>query len=132
MNPASETESIDWESTVIVGEYTVPSGPYFDDHFLVIVLRSGRMLECTVGNAKNVISDLERAVGTKIVFQLCNRTDATSRVLYPSAFAEHPLFDFYREPNGFYRFFKAVRYFGVTEISKRLTRELAEYIRSLG
>jgi hypothetical protein len=133
MKPPSEVGLIDLKSVAIVGEYTTPSGPYFDDHFLVVVLRSGKVLEYASSKAiDRMIPDLERAIGAKIEFRLCNRTDAASRVLFPSLFAEHPLFEFGEAPKGFFQFLKTIRNFGLTDISMRLTNELGEYIRSLG
>jgi len=122
---------IDWKSVAIIGEYTTASGPYIDDHFLLVVLHSGRMLEYASKSADFIIPDLERVLGIKIEFRLSNRTDAASRVIFPPSFLEHPLFDFYEGPNGFFHFFKFIRNFGMTKTSMRLTKELTEYLEAL-
>ena len=127
--PASPELTDKNDPVTIVGEYTTPSGPYFDDHFLVIILRSGKMLEYPSQKSECAIPILENILGIKINFRLSNRTDAASRVLFPIAFAEHPLFDFKTEIKGFHNLLKIIRHLGATEISMQITKELEEYLR---
>lgn len=124
-----ELISIDWNETAIVGEFTTPGGPFFDDHFLVVVFRSGQLLELPAERTDEIIPLIEKATGAKIQFGLCNVTDAASRIIFPSALAEHPVFEFYQARTGFREVLRTIKRFGVTEISKRLTREVANYIR---
>ena len=124
----------DVTSVTIVGEYTTPSGPFADDHFLVVVLRSGEIVEMTAGTEESVkaVAALERQTGAKVAFGLANRTDAASRVIYPPALAEKPLFDFVVGPRGFAGLLKRIRDFGVEEITGVLTDEVKAYVASSG
>jgi hypothetical protein len=125
-------ESIDWKCVAVAGEFTVPSGPYFDDHFLVLVTNSRMIAEIPSHVADQWIPALEKATGTKVVWGLCNRTDCASRIIFPSALAEHPVFDFFSPPAGMWKFLKGLRHSGMREITKRLTKEVEDYIQSLG
>jgi hypothetical protein len=125
-------DSLDWKAVAIVGEYTVPSGPYFDDHFLVIVTSSRKFAEIPSRMADEWIPALEGTIGMKISWGLCNRTDCASRVIFPPALAEHPVYEFSESPTGFWDFLKPGRHLGVTEMTKRLTKELEDYLQSLG
>jgi hypothetical protein len=132
MDSSLQAASTDWESVAIVGEYTVPSGPYLDDHFLVLVFRSGETVEYPSEKARKVIPALEEVMGVKLEFGLCNITDAASRIMFPTALAEHPIFEFHESAGGIGSLLKVIRHFGVTEISKRFTKEVEDYIQSLG
>jgi hypothetical protein len=120
------------ESVAVVGEYTTPSGPVADDHFLAIVLRSGEIVELTVGaeGTANAVAALEQRIGARIEFALANCTDAASRIIYPAALAERPLFDFVVGPSGFMGLLKRIRDFGMQEITGVLTEEVKAYLAS--
>jgi hypothetical protein len=122
-------DAIDWKSVAVIGEYTVPAGPYFEDHFLVIVFRSGQITEYSWAKAREIIPGLQDALRFEIVSRLCNVTKTASRIIFPAEMSERPVFDFYQSKWGVRKLLRAIRHFGVTEISKRLTWEVEDYLR---
>ena len=126
-----QTDEIQYDQIAAVGEYTVPSGPDFDDHFLVIVYRSEEWIAIPAQTALPIIPQIETAIGVKIQWGLANVTDAASRVMFPAGLAERPLLNFSRSKFGIRKLFKLIRSFGVDEIHSHLTDEVSQYIRRL-
>jgi hypothetical protein len=83
---------------LVVGEFTTESGPYADDYFVVVVLRTGNVVEVPTDAADEIHAELERLTGTALAVGLANRTDFASRVLYPPALRDHPLYEFTPAP----------------------------------
>ena len=121
--------SIDWKAVAIVGELTTPSGPYFDDHFLVLVNDSRMIAEIPSQFADESVRHLEDAIGLKMAWGLCHRTDAASRIVFPAALAERPLFEFSEPPHGWDILKKLFRP-EAWKLRKRLTKEVEDYLAS--
>jgi len=124
-------ESIDWNSVAVVGEHTTPTGPFADDHFLVIVLRSAEVFLCSSDKADHLLPPLEQAIGMKVEYGLCNITDYASRVIFPRTLAEHPLFDITRAEQGVLGMVKLILQFGIAHFSTDLTQEIKAYLKRL-
>lgn len=94
MNVAFGSDTIDSNSILVVGEYTTTDGPMLDDYFLVIITKDRRLLELSMSDpgANESLTSLSRALGVSIERGLANRTDFSSRVLFPVAFLDRPLF----------------------------------------
>ena len=119
---------IDPHDVLVVGEYTTDSGPYSDDYFLVLILRSGKDVEIPMGRADHVLRGLERLTSTRMPLKLANRTDFTSRVMYPPNLLDRPLYEFSREPVGpgiWRRICDRI----VPTVRSTLTEEVARYVR---
>lgn len=124
-------DSKDWNSVAVVGEYTTPSGPIDDDHFLVIVLRSGNMFLYPTNKIEHLLPPLEKVIGMKVEYGLCNVTDFASRVMFPLTLAGHQLFEFKRTGRGLWEWLKIIRNFGIAEMSTELTQEIKTHLKSL-
>ena len=74
------------DDVVIIGEYTNSDGPYFDDWFLVFLLKDNKEYSISMyaGNVINdVIDKLSAWAGYKIQNYLTASTKWDSKVLYP-------------------------------------------------
>lgn len=84
------------EEIVLIGEYTTPEGPSGDDHFIYVLDSFGNQLTFELSES-DVLSWL-REIGTKAgadtSLRLCDRTDFSSRVIYPAELQERPLFEY--------------------------------------
>ena len=124
-------ETVEYGQVAVVGEYTTPTGPEFDDHFLVIVYRSGIHFAIPSQEAEVIIPKLEHAIGASVKYGLCNITDAASRIIFPPSLAEHPLLVFSYTPFSIRKLWKMIREFGLDEIHSNLTDEVKHYISTL-
>ena len=79
----------------VIGEFTTPEGPWADDWFLALVKRNtGEWIKFpayaagveTLGNA------LSDHLGCRVKMGLANRTDFTSRIMWPPELVDQPLF----------------------------------------
>ncbi|MDR1145326.1 MAG: hypothetical protein LBK71_04230, partial [Verrucomicrobiales bacterium] len=91
---------IDDSEIAIIGEYIIEGGPFVEDHFLVLILNYGRMIDCPIETAKEVLNDL-RKCGLFSELKLCNKTKFSSRIIFPTKFIDHPLFDNQTTSHGF-------------------------------
>jgi hypothetical protein len=121
----------DWSSVVIIGEFTTSGGPGFDDHFLVLVVRSGQIIEYPTREDSAVIPHVEAATGARIRYGLSHVTVEASRIIHPPALADHPLFFFTRPKQTFKGLIQTIRRFGVTEVTHDLTDEVKDYLQGL-
>lgn len=83
MDTISACRARDWGPIALIGEYTVPSGPAFDDHFLVVILQDERTSEYPTEKIGEIISELQHVTKSRIELSLCNSTKAASRVIFP-------------------------------------------------
>ncbi len=123
-------EPIDWSQIAILGELTTQGGPFFDDHFLIVVFRSGEILEIPTSEAAQYIPMIENATGFRACFGLCDTTDFMSRIIFPGSLAGHPLFDFCRTERSIRTMLRRIKRLGVAEVSKRFTQEVSEYMKN--
>jgi hypothetical protein len=93
---------LDLETIAAVGEYTTPEGPFVEDYFLVFVAHNGDWFQAGWGSqgAEVALAELERHLGTRLRSRLANRTDLTSRVMWPQKIAEQALFEFPPDTSG--------------------------------
>jgi hypothetical protein len=129
MIESSQPEGIA-NNVIVIGEYTIPSGPFGDDHYFVFVFESGEIIESTDDKADLMLENFENARGVKVVPQLSNQTEAASVILFPPTLEGKPLLDFKMESNGISRWISLIRNFGVERLSSDLTCEVRAYIRS--
>ena len=73
---------------LLVGEYSNENGPFSDDHFLVIIDRSGVLFETAVnGNIKEEdVRHLRRLLGSPLRCELIGKTTFYNRVIWPPRF----------------------------------------------
>ena len=116
------------ESIALVGEYTVPAGPFIEDHFLVVIFRSGKLVEYSGEDAMQMIEQLEDAIDMPILYDLCSTTELASRVIFPPTLMGRPLFSFFDLPKGVLGFLRTVGNFGVGEVVSSLTEEVRTYL----
>lgn len=131
MDTISACRARDWGPIALIGEYTVPSGPAFDDHFLVVILQDGRTIEYPTEKIGEIISELQHVTKSRIELSLCNSTKAASRVIFPPELAGRKLYAFRETPLGLAGLLQAVFRFGVTEVSMQLTPEVEDYMSEL-
>jgi hypothetical protein len=120
---------VDPQDILVVGEYTTASGPFGDDYFLVVISRSGRVMEVPMDRADHVLMDLEQVTGTSMASQLANRTESASRVMYPSGLLNRQLYEFRSEadrPGVLHR----IRRLVLQTVRPTLTDEVAALVRS--
>jgi hypothetical protein len=79
----------------LVGEYTTADGPFVDDYFFAFVRNDGAVFQASFyaagGNA--TLDALGAALGARITPGLCNSATWRSRVLWPPALEDTPLFE---------------------------------------
>ncbi len=86
---------IESDEVAVVGEYTTSEGPELDDHFIVLVTRSGGITSVPINNeTSKVAADIEASLGIPLTLGLCNRTDTASRIIFPRSLLDQPLFLF--------------------------------------
>ena len=91
--------SLPVSEVAVIGEWTNQDGPGLDDWFLVAVPRGGGgWFEASMyaRRADDVRTQFSAAVGESLQVGLAYSTDFASRIIWPPAFAERPLFTFRR------------------------------------
>ena len=81
----------------MIGEFTTDNGPLIDDWFLVFVPRTGREwfeVSMYAAGIQSFREQLSSALGLTIIGGLAASADFASRILWPSALADRPLFTF--------------------------------------
>ena len=89
-------EEVIISDTVVVGEYTTSDGPWFDDWFLVLVMKDGswHSISQYAKNIEAVIAYLNKKFQADIVAcSLVSSTSWNSVVLYPAHLKGKPLFN---------------------------------------
>ncbi len=124
-----------WERSVsdvvVIGEYTNQSGPFRDDYFFVFVTRSGEVLEASfyARGRDEALRQLSGILGMPIDPALCNSTDFRSRVIWPLALRDHPVYDFVSvPPQGSWA--PLQRLLRIPAVARSLTAELRAYVAS--
>jgi hypothetical protein len=122
---------IDPTNIAVVGEYTTASGPYDEDYFLVIIERDGRTTELPVAGVTPADHTwLEAALGLTIDFQLANRTDFTSRIIFPEELRGQPLFRFEKEKLTLTSFWRSLKLMGPWGyVRHSLMEDVERYLR---
>jgi hypothetical protein len=89
--------SLPLSEIAVIGEFTTDNGPVIDDWFLVFVRRTGgewfEASEYAVGT-QDVLQRLSTVLGDSLRAGLSNSMDFSSRILWPTALADRPLFTF--------------------------------------
>lgn len=79
----------------VIGEYTTDNGPWLDDRFVVFVRRNGTWFEAPVhAGFEEFLERLSAHLGCPVASALVNKTDFTSRVMWPPVLAGRPLLSF--------------------------------------
>ncbi len=116
---------------IAFGEYTTDNGPMIDDWFMVFVNREFNWVEASNycagrGEVRNELAkrgSLESPYG-----QLWGRTTFASRVIWPQALAEKPLFEFEERSQ---TILEKVKSLGMGLIDKNLTPEVRQKLQSI-
>jgi hypothetical protein len=95
-----EEESI-WRlpisSICLVGEYTNQYGPFSDDYFLVFLTRVSHawyQVPFYAEGLNSLMAVLRESLGDSLKTGLANSVDFKSRVMWPPALLDRPLFEF--------------------------------------
>ncbi len=122
--------SIPLSEVAIIGEFTTDNGPFTDDWFLVFVPRSGGdWFEASMyaDGVDPLRQKLSAALGTSIYGPtLFASTDFASRIVWPSALADRPLFAF--TPVTGSSFLRRIKLAIFPEIRRRLSPDALEAI----
>jgi hypothetical protein len=78
----------------IIGEYTTPCGPVSEDYFIAFVDREGKVYDAPMSALEFATTDFLHARIGHFCFGLANSTDLRSRIMWPPAYANEPLFAF--------------------------------------
>ena len=84
-------------SICLVGEYTNQSGPVGDDYFMVLLSRTRESWYEIPHDSRGLdalMNVLRESLGDALDTKLANSTDFRSRVMWPAALVDKPLFDF--------------------------------------
>jgi hypothetical protein len=94
-------EELQWclpiSSICLVGEYTNQSGPVADDYFIVLLSRTRESwyeISHDAAGLDALMNVLRDTLGGALDTKLANSTDFRSRVMWPAALVDKPLFDF--------------------------------------
>lgn len=107
---------VKYEDIAVVGEMTNDSGPWFDDHFLILVLREFNSevkwyeISSDVNGFEHAMKNLSTLLKISLELRLVNITNFESVVLWPQEIQGMKLFRFNRKTHnnifeGFYRLF---------------------------
>lgn len=112
------------------GEYSTDNGPCIDDWFMVFVTRDFNWREasnyCTGSDTvRNALAD-QWGVGS-LYDKLWGHTDFASRVIWPLALANQPLFEFEQRQQSNWQKIKS---FGIGLIDKDLTAEVRNHLEA--
>ncbi|MDR1190739.1 MAG: hypothetical protein LBK60_03615 [Verrucomicrobiales bacterium] len=118
---------IDDREIAIIGEYVIDGGPFVEDHFLVLILNSDRMIDYPIQTATEVLNDL-RKCGLFSELKLCNKTKFSSRIIFPNKFMDHLLFDCPTTSHGFRGILQKIKQFGIAYDPLSLTDEIKKYL----
>jgi hypothetical protein len=113
----------------LVGEYTTADGPFVDDYFFAFVRNDGAVFEASFyaagGNA--TLDALGAALGGKIMAGLCNSATWRSRVIWPQALEDAPLFEL-RERAAGSIWHRLQRVIGMGAMDAVLTEQVERYL----
>jgi hypothetical protein len=122
--------SIALSDVALIGEFTTESGPFIDDWFMVFVPCSRPdWFEASMyaQGGKEFREQLSSALASPIHGSLAASTNFCSRIIWPTDFADRPLFTFapVKDPGVFRRLQLAV----LPEVSHRLSADVISAIQ---
>lgn len=122
---------VDVANIAIIAELTTEEGPMLDDHFLVMVLKDGSVVEIPFEKARTgiVFQELKVKLDLNITSILANRTTFESYIIYPEELKGLNLF-FFKEVRE--SLWKKIKRFGLVEVSKEFTPEVQAYLQDNG
>jgi hypothetical protein len=116
----------------LVGEYTTADGPFVDDYFFAFVRNDGAVFQASFyaagGNA--TLDALGAALGGRITAGLCNSATWRSRVIWPTALEDVPLFELRERTDGSI-WHRLQRVMGMGAMDAVLTDEVERYLANL-
>lgn len=115
---------------IAFGEYATDNGPYIDDWFMVFVTQDFNWVEASnfCGGSAAVRNELARRWGVESLSgKLWGHTEFASRVIWPLALADQPLFEFVERPQTTWQKIKSI---GIGLIDKDLTQQVRTQLQA--
>jgi hypothetical protein len=115
---------------IAFGEYTTDNGPHIDDWFMVFVTKDFNWVEASnyCGGSEAVRNELAHRWGVESLYgKLWGHTEFASRVIWPLALADQPLFEFVERPQTTWQKIKS---FGIGLIDKDLTQQVKTQLQA--
>ncbi len=122
-------DQLNFDKIVLIGEYVTPEGPFVDDYFIFIVDSAGQEIHLSVEEPKT-LEFLKRAsleLDVDLNLQLNNKTDFTSRVMYPKHLQGKAIFEYKKIEKGI---ISRITVLGVHEYERFYSTSIHEYINS--
>ena len=119
---------IQFSDIVAFGEYTTDNGPFIDDCFMVFVTTDLEWVEASnfCAGRDEVRSKLAGLLGHDGLHgKLWGSTGFASRVIWPSALAEQPLFDWKPRPQSLWQSIKSC---GISILDKELAPSVRDHL----
>lgn len=110
-----------------LGEHTVSLGPFTDDYFLVVVMKSGTWLEVPFGapGVDDLLEAVERKTGDRIELELVGSTVEADLIFWPLALKGSAVFERIPiVPKGLTGWLRKA--FGMTSVDLRLSSKLVD------
>jgi hypothetical protein len=129
-SPVYGTWQVPLGEIIVFGEYTTDNGPHIDDWFMVFVTKDFNWVEASnyCAGSDAVRNELARQWGVESLHgKLWRHTDFASRVIWPLALADQPLFEFVERPQTIGQKFKS---FGIGLIDKDLTQPVKTQLQA--
>lgn len=114
---------------IAFGEYTTDNGPFIDDWFMVFVTKNLDWVEASnfCADCEEVRSKLAELWGQNSLHgKLWGSTDFASRVIWPAALAEQPLFVWTPRPQSLWQRIKSC---GIAILDKNLTPSVSNHLQ---
>lgn len=114
----------------LVGEYTTDNGPGIDDWFLVLMTANDGWFEISMyaEGMQAMRNQVGQLLGADLDQDLAHSTDFASRIMWPSALKDQPMFSFTEEKRtGWER----ILHFGANQMLTSLSAQVLEYFASL-
>src|SRR5437588_9442501 len=126
--------SLRFDEIAIVGEYTNELGPFADDYYFCFVRHDGVHWNDGSFYAEGrdeLLSALARHFGTSFECELCDSTTFNSRIMWPPALCDRPLFE-YKDPVPRNRLSAWLRTIGLKPITnvQTVAAEIREFLIS--
>ena len=111
----------------VLGEYTTNSGPFIDDHFIVLVSSNNEFFEfsTTDGDVQELIKKVEKMKNETIKLKLSNVTNFASQIIYPAFLSGEPFYDFKKTKLSLFEYIKS---FGISNVNNQLSQVVLNYL----
>lgn len=111
----------------VLAEYTTDSGPFLDDHFIVLVSSNKDFFEFSTKNKniQDLIKQVEEKKNGEIKLKLCNVTNFDSQIMYPEFLSGKSFYDFKKSKLSIFDYIKS---FGIGNVDSKLSQEVLNYL----